>query len=159
VSAASTQHPAASVVRVFHCRLSAEGRANPTVSDFYAMRIAFRADPLAVKEVLSAGQDWASRGLSFQAVAEVDGEDLEEAFRLTNHIDRSWTTNREVRTIGLGPFRSTSVGDLMQVECEGQFSTHLVASIGFDDLDLAVDLRGPSDIRSSASTTCHRSKE
>ncbi len=58
-------------------------------------------------------------------------EDLDTAFRLTNHIEAAWTANDGVITLGpKDRQRSTSVGDLMEID--GQF--HLVASFGFENL-------------------------
>lgn len=51
---------------------------------------------------------------TFQPVAEVKTNDLNEAFHLTNHIDAPWHTNKDI-TINkdvVSP-RSTSVGDLL----------------------------------------------
>jgi len=58
-------------------------------------------------------------------VAHVDTDNLDEAFRLTNHIDSDWSTNEKVATIAKS--RSTSVGDILQLN--GQF--WMVANIGF----------------------------
>lgn len=49
----------------------------------------------------------------FELVAEVDTDNLDEAFRLTNHIDQSWYENEDVKTIKKS--RSTSVGDVIVV--------------------------------------------
>ena len=58
-------------------------------------------------------------------VARVDTDNLDEAFRLTNHIDSDWSTNEKVATIAKS--RSTSVGDILQFN--GQF--WIVANLGF----------------------------
>jgi len=54
----------------------------------------------------------------YDFVALVDCEDVEDAFRLTNHIDRNWQENPEVVRTNpdMTSFRSTSVGDLI-VKC------------------------------------------
>ena len=52
---------------------------------------------------------------TFTLVAEVDSENLEEIFELTNHIDHSWTQNKKVTVVAKNPVRSTSVGDLVFV--------------------------------------------
>ena len=44
-------------------------------------------------------------------VAVVDTNDLEEAYKLTNHIDHKWWLNNEV--VKVKESRSTSVGDIM----------------------------------------------
>ena len=49
--------------------------------------------------------------VDFDLVAEVEGNSLDEAFRLTNHIDRAWWDNPGVITHKKS--RSTSVGDII----------------------------------------------
>ena len=56
----------------------------------------------------------------YEFVAKVDGDLLEDAFVLTNHIEKSWTENDGVEEIGPGPHRSTSVGDVV-VNSQGAF--------------------------------------
>lgn len=51
--------------------------------------------------------------VDFELVAEVDTDNVDEAFRLTNHIDQSWYENEGVKTIKKS--RSTSVGDIVVV--------------------------------------------
>ncbi|TLX15942.1 hypothetical protein [Rhizobium sp. MHM7A] len=65
-------------------------------------------------------------------VAEIDSDSPEYAFRYTQNIDEAWSDPpaEGVKPIGEGPFRSTSVGDL--VEQDGVFK--LVSSIGFKEL-------------------------
>lgn len=59
--------------------------------------------------------------------ATVEGDTLEDAYRLTNNIDYAWTKNPEVTSSG-NSLRSTSVGDIIRevgsnktfvVECAG----------------------------------------
>lgn len=54
---------------------------------------------------------------SFQLVAVVNSNDLDQAFELTNHIDKSWLEND-----GLMPMvkeaRSTSIRDIMEIDGE-----------------------------------------
>lgn len=64
----------------------------------------------------------------YDEVAEVDTDDFDDAYRLTNHIDANWTTNPEVNAPS-EKVRSTSVGDLFGPE-DGSF--HIVAPIGFN---------------------------
>lgn len=45
-------------------------------------------------------------------VAEVDTDDADEAFQLTNHIDSSWLENEKVKPL-VEKARSTSVGDVL----------------------------------------------
>lgn len=69
----------------------------------------------------------------YTEVAEIDGDDLEFAFRYTQNIDSAWSDPPMdgVKPVGEGPFRSTSVGDI--VEQGGVFK--LVSSMGFKDLE------------------------
>lgn len=59
-------------------------------------------------------------------VAQVDTDDLEEAFALTNSIDHPWTENAQVRAEP-GRHRSTSVGDVMEQDGD----RFIVDTIGF----------------------------
>ena len=63
-------------------------------------------------------------------IANVDG-DMNDAFRLTNHIESSWTENDGVEALK-DEVRSTSVGDIM--EKDGEF--FVVAPVGFTKLDI-----------------------
>ena len=49
----------------------------------------------------------------YKKVAIVECNDLEDVFRLTNHIDEDWTTNPEIIETFGDRFRSTSVGDVV----------------------------------------------
>lgn len=63
-------------------------------------------------------------------VAEVNTNNLDDAYRLTNNIDSGWHANSEVKYLGPPDgCRSTSMGDVL--ELDGKF--HVVAMIGFDD--------------------------
>jgi hypothetical protein len=53
---------------------------------------------------------------NYKLVAEVDAENIEEAYELTNHISQPWTKNKGVRVQGDGRHRSTSVGDVIVTE-------------------------------------------
>jgi len=70
---------------------------------------------------------------NLKEIAQVDTDDLNEAFKLTNNIEHDWTENDKVEVIGTQSdhyphgFRSTSVGDCM--EHNGQL--YVVAPIGF----------------------------
>lgn len=61
-------------------------------------------------------------------VAEVDSNDREKAFELTNHTDHDWTRNKEVTPLVSNP-RSTSVGDVFEID--GKF--FMVASRGYKE--------------------------
>jgi hypothetical protein len=61
-------------------------------------------------------------------VAEVNTDDLEKAFELTNHIDHSWEDNPEVTLIEKS--RSTSTGDIM----EKDEKLYIVLSVGFAEV-------------------------
>ena len=64
-------------------------------------------------------------------VAEVDTNDLEKAFELTNHITSDWTQNEGVTPHVSRP-RSTSAGDIMEKDGE-QF---LVAACGYKKIKI-----------------------
>ena len=49
----------------------------------------------------------------YTMVAVVEGEDVETAYRLTNHIDAPWWENEGVTLIGNPEHRSTSTGDVV----------------------------------------------
>jgi len=68
----------------------------------------------------------------YQKVAEVECENLEEVFRVTNHIDRSWTENPEVKWHA-EQVRSTSVGDIVVDEKNNIFSCE---NIGWVQINL-----------------------
>ena len=49
----------------------------------------------------------------YKLVAIVDCENIEDTFRVTNHIDEAWTKNPEVLEVIGNGHRSTSVGDVV----------------------------------------------
>jgi hypothetical protein len=63
----------------------------------------------------------------FRKVAHVQTENLEDVFRLTNHIEGSWTENEGVG-VWAENVRSTSVGDVL-INDNGVF---VVAPCGFE---------------------------
>jgi len=65
-----------------------------------------------------------------KVVAIVDTNDLDEAFRLTNHIDHPWQNNLEIVKCFWPKPRSTSVGDFMQIGDD----VYVVEMIGFRKL-------------------------
>lgn len=79
------------------------------------------------------GRVWSDmyQGLGYQLVAEVDSNDLEQVFDLTNHIDHDWTTNDKVDEFNpMTGKRSTSVGDIF--ERDGKY--YFVDNSGFGEL-------------------------
>lgn len=64
-------------------------------------------------------------------VAVVNTTDLEEAFKLTNHIEEDWTLNEGVTPLVFRA-RSTSCGDVMVKDGK----TYLVAMCGFKEVNL-----------------------
>jgi hypothetical protein len=64
---------------------------------------------------------------NFDLVAEVECENVAEAFKFTNHIDDHWWNNSNVTLVKEG--RSTSVGDVI-VASDGQKSR--CSGIGWD---------------------------
>ena len=67
----------------------------------------------------------------YTMVAEVESADLEDVFRITNHIESDWTKNPEVIKIHGGRCRSTSVGDIVEDE-NGNF--HYCAGCGWENI-------------------------
>lgn len=55
-------------------------------------------------------------GCVARVVVEGLQESLETAFRLTNHIDSDWTKNDGVQVLACEPLRSTSVGDVVELD-------------------------------------------
>ena len=100
------------MMQVFHLKVALAGQLNPAVVDMHA-RIAFRVDRDALAEIFSEEAKWRDLGLSFELVAEVEGDNLERAFSATNHIDSDWSENPGVQVKTTAPRRSTSVGDLV----------------------------------------------
>lgn len=86
----------------------------------------FKAD-----EILGRFCNWARErlaghsGSAFVPVAVVDTDDLDEAYRLTNHIDKLWWENEGV--VALRESRSTSIGDVLDLN--GKF--YVVDRCGF----------------------------
>jgi hypothetical protein len=67
-------------------------------------------------------------------VAEVEAQDLDEVFRLTNTIDHDWQENEHVTATRPGqPERSTSVGDVIVLGHQAW----IVASAGFREATFA----------------------
>ncbi len=64
----------------------------------------------------------------FVEVAECDGNSLERAFFLTNHVHGAWWENEGVRKLIEQEVRSTSVGDVVVLD-DG--SAHVCRSMGW----------------------------
>lgn len=75
----------------------------------------------------------AFEGGCYSVVAEVDGDDLEAVFRKTQNGETAWSENPpiDVVPVGHGPFRGTSIGDI--VERDGRFM--IVSHVGFQELE------------------------
>jgi hypothetical protein len=71
----------------------------------------------------AATLDWPA---SYQEVAQVEAESLEEAYFKTQHLETAWWHNRGVKALQMS--RSTSVGDVIQDE---QNELWAVAVTGF----------------------------
>jgi len=68
----------------------------------------------------------------YKAVAVVDTNDREVAYRLTNHIEENWTSNEGV-TVYPGGHRSSSVGDIFEEVETG--AMYVVANMGFKRIE------------------------
>jgi hypothetical protein len=77
---------------------------------------------------------WDARNYTMVAIIDPNesGEpvSLDDAYRLTNHIDRAWWENEGVNRVGSEPRRSTSVGDVIF----RNGTPYRVASFGFDEI-------------------------
>lgn len=67
---------------------------------------------------------------NYKLVARVDTDDLDVAYKNTNHIDISWTENEGVAVLTKDRVRSTSVGDFVRHNNK----TFIVARFGFLEL-------------------------
>lgn len=56
---------------------------------------------------------------NYNEVATLECRDLDDAYRLTNHMDKDWTLNREILSCN-ATCRSTSVGDVIVQMDEGK---------------------------------------
>lgn len=66
----------------------------------------------------------------YELVAEVESDDLDDIFRLTNHIDHAWYENEGV--VVHKQARSTSVGDIVETS-NGLFRCMFVGWEKFDE--------------------------
>lgn len=89
------------------------------------VRVTFKPDAEIVSNIWHDMYE----GLGYNLVAEVNTDDLADAFYLTNSIDDYWGNNPGVEEFN-SKHRSTSVGDIM--ERDGKW--YVVAPIGFTEL-------------------------
>ena len=68
----------------------------------------------------------------YQLVARVECDNLEDAYRLTNAIDKPWHENYEV-TLTRGPARSTSPGDVVALK-DGELHFWLCMGAGWEEV-------------------------
>ena len=69
-----------------------------------------------------------------ELVATVNTTDLEEAFKLTNHVEGNWIENENVTAL-VERARSTSCGDVMVREGKA----YIVAMCGFEEVDVKLN--------------------
>jgi len=72
----------------------------------------------------------------YELVAEVDTDDLEEVFWLTNNVDHYWGDNEKVKVFGDLKVRSTSINDIVE-KSDGTF--WICATCGWDELSVGSD--------------------
>ena len=81
-------------------------------------------------------------------VANVNSHAVEDAYRLTNHIDDAWWNNEGVTLIGEPKHRSTSIGDVVVLvdhpRCAGQVLR--CANFGWDSLPNIDEMRKSENI-------------
>jgi hypothetical protein len=71
---------------------------------------------------------------NLKLVGRIRADSLDEAYRITNHIDCSWWRNPEV--VWWRPARSTSVGDVIaELHDDGQCYYYTVESFGFNSVN------------------------
>lgn len=86
-----------------------------------------------LREVLRDPAKYDAMGISYTIVAEVNTDDLEDAYERTNTINRLWWFNTGVTKMFKGEgCRSTSMGDLMFRNGK----TYVVAAFGFEEVIL-----------------------
>lgn len=122
-------------MKVFHLNIldtkEARDRLNHPVTGGWSSAPEFeRYADLTFGDKAQAGVAW--RKGEYTYVADVEGDDLEEAFSKTQHLATEWQANEGV-TATEGSKRSTSVGDI--VVKDGQL--YFVASFGFEQLDIS----------------------
>lgn len=95
------------------------------------MLVFHRHDDLSMfrDDMSEAIQHWRDR--KYRLVAYVRCDTLDDAFRLTNHIDRPWYEHTEVAPVYTVGLRSTSVGDIV-VDNDGR--AHLCCRIGWAEI-------------------------
>jgi len=69
---------------------------------------------------------------NYTLVALVDGESVDDAFFLTNHVNRPWWENDGVTLVGEPKVRSTSVGDVVVRDGE----SYRCARFGWEKVEL-----------------------
>lgn len=88
-------------------------------------------DVKAIETAMGLEATGKSTSLILSKVADVEVEDINQVFELTNHIDRSWTSNPGVTAMP-GSHRSTSVGDVYLVDD----AFYAVCNVGLKRLEL-----------------------
>ena len=79
---------------------------------------------------------------NYYEVATVECDGLDDAYRLTNHIDKDWTLNRGILSCN-ATCRSTSVGDVV-VEVDGK--AFRCKRFGWDEVDNSTVLKEESEL-------------
>lgn len=121
------------MVEVYHWYVQQHARGNAEVVKAY--RDVMFGDTEKTKRLMKSLGEWAIKGLVLQPVAKVNGDSLDNAWNLTNHIDSPWTENQGLTVLGDGRWRSSSVGDVMKTGGK----VFVVGKFGFDDVGTAAD--------------------
>jgi hypothetical protein len=69
----------------------------------------------------------------YSRVAVVKSDNVDDVFRITNHIESDWTQNPEVVTLIGNRHRSTSVGDVVE-EFKPDGKKFLCAPVGWKEI-------------------------
>lgn len=114
------------MIEVFHLTTSSDAMNDQDVAKLY-FDVVSNGDLNAIQSIFESPEDLRKKGIHYRLVAQIDIDDKEKAFELTNHIDGPWTSNDGVKVMA-EKVRSTSVGDVMIKNSSEYF---YVAPFGF----------------------------
>lgn len=122
-------------IEVYHWQIEHKVAKSPEAREIHFGLM--RGKPEVITQILDEPHKWAMAGIRLQKVANVDADDLEGAWELTNHIESNWARGPRVTpAVSATNVRSSMVGDLMRKGDE----VYVVAPMGFVKFDQEVDL-------------------
>lgn len=113
------------MIEVYHWSVLPHAEESTDVVEAYRDIMFGRTE--TARSALQALGRWSLKGLVLQPVAKVEGDSLDKAWALTNHIDHAWTENVGLQVLGHGRWRSSCVGDVMRMGTE----VYIVTRFGF----------------------------